>query len=250
MSFTLLSSGKLNTKLSKNSLDSFLVYSLNLKPAAIDIDGKIYDLCAYRTKGCTKACVGNGGHFSMQNGSARKAQIRRTEMYFKDRKNFFLSLKSDIEKAIKQAERKGKKIGENVTPVFRLNAYSDINMHKESKRFLGQSIFDIFPECQFYDYTKDRRKCLKNNVTNYSLTYSHNEDANISNTLELVRKGTNVAVVFEKLPETFHGIAVIDGDKDDKRFLDPKGVIVGLKFKGSKKDLLKAISDGFCIPSV
>jgi hypothetical protein len=34
------------------------------------------------------------------------------------------------------------------------------------------------------------------------------------------------------LPETFHGLKVIDGDKDDLRFLDPKGVIVGLIAKG------------------
>jgi hypothetical protein len=52
-----------------------------------------------------------------------------------------------------------------------------------------------------------------------------------------------VAVVFDKLPETYLGKPVIDGDVSDLRFLDPKGVIVGLKAKGkAKKD-----SSGFVV---
>ena len=47
----------------------------------------------------------------------------------------------------------------------------------------------------------------------------------------------NVAVVFHKVPETYLGRTVINGDETDLRFLDPKGVIVGLKDKGkAKKD--------------
>jgi hypothetical protein len=39
------------------------------------------------------------------------------------------------------------------------------------------------------------------------------------------------------LPETWKGFKVIDGDKTDERFLDEKGVVVGLKAKGdAKKD--------------
>ena len=38
-----------------------------------------------------------------------------------------------------------------------------------------------------------------------------------------------------KLPKTFKGLPVIDGDKDDLRFLDPQGVIVGLIAKGKAK---------------
>ena len=35
--------------------------------------------------------------------------------------------------------------------------------------------------------------------------------------------GVNMAVVFrDKLPATFRGLRVIDGDKDDLRFLDPQ----------------------------
>ena len=41
----------------------------------------------------------------------------------------------------------------------------------------------------------------------------------------------------DKLPETFKGKKVINGDLTDLRFLDPKKIIVGLKAKGkAKKD--------------
>jgi hypothetical protein len=47
----------------------------------------------------------------------------------------------------------------------------------------------------------------------------------------------NVAAVYLTVPETYIGRTVINGDETDLRFLDPKGVVVGLKAKGkAKKD--------------
>jgi hypothetical protein len=40
-----------------------------------------------------------------------------------------------------------------------------------------------------------------------------------------------VAVVFKIVPETFWGYPVIDGDINDLRYRDNKGVIVGLLYK-------------------
>jgi hypothetical protein len=47
-----------------------------------------------------------------------------------------------------------------------------------------------------------------------------------------------VAVVFRgKMPDSFLGRKVIDGDENDLRFLDKKKVVVGLKAKGkARKD--------------
>ena len=39
----------------------------------------------------------------------------------------------------------------------------------------------------------------------------------------------------DALPGTWHGFPVIDGDLHDCRFLDPKGVVVGLRAKGGGK---------------
>ena len=60
--------------------------------------------------------------------------------------------------------------------------------------------------------------------------------------------------MFEKLPKyiVIDGIKyiVIDGDKTDLRIdekINGKSVVVGLKFKGSKKKLNNAILEGFAI---
>jgi hypothetical protein len=46
-----------------------------------------------------------------------------------------------------------------------------------------------------------------------------------------------VAAVFKDVPDTWQGFPVINGDESDLRFLDPAGVVVGLKAKGdAKKD--------------
>ena len=53
-----------------------------------------------------------------------------------------------------------------------------------------------------------------------------------------MQQGYNVAIVFNELPATYNGYKVIDGTDTDLRFLDEKGVIVGLVAKGkAKKDL-------------
>ena len=54
----------------------------------------------------------------------------------------------------------------------------------------------------------------------------------------------NYAVVFKSktLPMYYAGYAVINGDESDLRFLDEKGVVVGLKAKGRAKKS----DSGFC----
>ena len=74
--------------------------------------------------------------------------------------------------------------------------------------------------------------------SNYHLTFSKSEvttDEQINRVIEL---GGNVAVVFrDRLPKTYRGIEVVNGDDSDLRFKDKKGVIVGLIEKGlAKKD--------------
>jgi len=54
---------------------------------------------------------------------------------------------------------------------------------------------------------------------------------------QVAAAGGNVAVVFDGMPNTYAGAPVVDGDASDLRFLDPDGVVVGLKAKGdAKKD--------------
>jgi hypothetical protein len=70
---------------------------------------------------------------------------------------------------------------------------------------------------------------------NYHLTFSKSE-SNDNEIKELLTTAFNIAVVFNgSLPKTYLGRDVIDGDISDLRFLEPKGVIVGLATKGNAK---------------
>jgi len=163
----------------------------------------------------------------------QKARIRKTEYFYNDRDMFMTDLVSDIFKAIKFAKKQG------LTPVIRLNGTSDLSWEKydtnlgDSGEFLN--IFQVFSDVQFYDYTKVLGRKVAG-IPNYHLTFSK-ADGNDSDVAKAIASGMNVAAVFDKLPESYMGKTVVDADEDDLRFLDPKGVVLGLKAKGrAKKD--------------
>jgi hypothetical protein len=108
------------------------------------------------------------------------------------------------------------------------------------------NIFQEFPEVQFYDYTKIANRRKAKDIPNYHLTWSYsNADPRYAAMLDTaIEHGMNAAVVFRsnfievkpKCWHTWNGYPVIDGDKDDLRFLDPKGGhIVALYAKGAAK---------------
>jgi hypothetical protein len=130
-----------------------------------------------------------------------------------------------------------------LVPVFRLNGTSDLAWEKYEVVRNGQlfrNIFTAFPEVQFYDYTKILGRKTKE-YSNYQLTFSA-ADGNDSDVLKALNEGLNVAVVFGikktlPMPVDYLSRPVFNGDESDLRFLDPKGVIVGLYAKGkAKKD--------------
>jgi hypothetical protein len=146
-------------------------------------------------------------------------------------------LVKDIELGIKQSKRLG------LIPVFRLNGTSDLAFEKYEVNRNGQTysnIFYAFPEVTFYDYTKILGRKIKM-VPNYSLTFSA-ADGNDADVYTAIQQGYNVATVFglkktEPMPDSYMGRPVFNGDESDLRFLDPKGVVVGLYAKGkAKKD--------------
>jgi hypothetical protein len=115
-----------------------------------------------------------------------------------------------------------------------LNGTSDIPFEK-IKIENGKNIFEMFPNVQFYDYTKNPKRFEKKQSDNYHLTFSRSEDNDII-AEDLLSKGHNVAIVFgvkkvEELPTTYKGYKVINGDETDLRFLDEDNVVIGLKYK-------------------
>jgi len=153
----------------------------------------------------------------------QKARIRKTQYFFNNRAEFMYDLFQDIKKAIRFAERKG------LTPVFRLNGTSDLSWEKYDM-LPGLNVFECFPEVQFYDYTKVLGRKVKG-YSNYHLTFSK-ADGNDSDVADALLDGMSVVAVYDKIPE-----GVPSADETDLRFLDPKGIMLGLKAKGpAKKD--------------
>jgi hypothetical protein len=114
-----------------------------------------------------------------------------------------------------------------------LNGTSDLSWEKYTIN--ENNIFELFPDVQFYDYTKVLgRKVQK--YKNYHLTFSA-ADGNDADVAKAMEQGMNVAVVFDEIPAEYKGKSVFNADDTDLRFMDPKGVVLGLKAKGrAKKD--------------
>lgn len=226
--FKLLSTA--NPKIQKGTKEGYLSFILHLAPA--DLSGK--NTCPKATAGCKAACLntaGRGGMFRKgeNTNTIQKARIRKTRYFFENREAFMEDLVSDIMRAVNYARKKG------LTPVFRLNGTSDLSWEKYPTRLGAKNIFDQFPTLQFYDYTKVLGRKVAG-IDNYHLTFSA-ADGNDADVKRAVEQGMNVAVVFDRLPETYMGKTVFNADDTDLRFLDPKGVILGLKAKGrAKKD--------------
>jgi hypothetical protein len=219
-----------NPKIQKGAKLGYLSFILHLAPATLS--GK--ETCPKRTAGCTAACLntaGRGGMFKRGENTnmIQQARIRKTKMFFEDRAAFMEQLEKDINLGIKQARRLG------LTPVFRLNGTSDLAWEKYTLKGSDKNVFEMFDNIQFYDYTKVLGRKVSH-LSNYHLTFSA-ADGNDADVQKAVAQGMNVAAVFDRLPEEYMGREVIDADEHDLRFLDPKGVIAGLKAKGrAKKD--------------
>ena len=220
--FKLLSTA--NPKIQKGTKLGYLSFILHLAPA--DLSGK--ETCPKRTAGCTAACLntaGRGGMFRKGENTnmIQKARIRKTQMFFEQREEFMDALFIDITKAIKFAEKQG------LTPVFRLNGTSDLSWEKYEV-IDGKNIFECFPNVQFYDYTKVLGRKVKH-LPNYHLTFSK-ADGNDADVAEALMQGMSVVAVYDEIPK-----GTPSADETDLRFLDPKGIMLGLKAKGrAKKD--------------
>jgi hypothetical protein len=219
-----------SAKILKNKKYNELTYIIYLAPA--NLSG--YEVCPMRTPECTNACLFGSGQVIMdKTNRVVNSRIKKTEMFFTNREYFMAWVVKEIAQAKAKAEKKGMKFS------VRLNGTSDLQptLFKHN----GEVLFKIFPDVQFYDYTKvSNRFHLVDQYQNYDLTFSysgHNWDEceHILN-----NEYGRVAVVFEKnLPETYKGYKVIDGDAYDMRYVDDRGVIVGLKFKRVKNKVDK-----------
>ncbi len=229
----LLSDESSNAKLSKNESQgsgyrTSILYLAPANSARADVN-----ICPASTPGCRAACLYTAGRGAMN--SVQDARIRKTLLYIDRPWDFMLELVADLERLSARQKRTGER------QAIRLNGTSDIAWEsfgciRGDKVFTG--IPQAFPELQFYDYTKLPSRAMASLVSiqwpsNYAITFSKSESNSVISE-RLANHGANVAIVFlgKSLPDTWFGRRVIDGTAHDMRFLDPKGVIVGLLAKG------------------
>jgi len=216
--FPVLTQPKSNAKLAKESerTNRFSIYSLFLAPA----DSSGYEMCLWRSNDCTDICLNCSGKGALS--SVQAARVRKTQRLVETPHDFFWSLLCEMDKADKR-DGWG-------SPVMRLNGTSDLPWD-----FIAPQLFTHFRGWRFYDYTKSYQRAMAQDSA-WDITFSYSGH-NWDECSRLLKVGAvRVAMVFDvpkgkPLPSDYRGYRVIDGDTDDLRFLDPKGVIVGLRYK-------------------
>ena len=221
-----------NAKTIKGDGSEYLTAIMYLSPADLAKGKGLNTVCPMAIlAGCKAGCLNSAGRGKFSN--VQQARLRKTIMYRDYRSDFIFMLREDIWRFANYCKRKG------VKPCVRLNGTSDIAWENHL------DMEGEFSEVQFYDYTKSVNRLDKKLPSNYHLTMSYSEASTKYQDMVVDRMckhdGHNMAVVFRdknNIPKTFMGFPVVDGDKDDLRFLDPAGCVVALYAKGeAKKDL-------------
>lgn len=211
---------KNNTKLLKGEKEGYLTLGLSLAPGSLSG----INMCSHASPDCLRLCLNTSGRGAMSNVQA--GRLAKAKRFVADSKAFLADLDLEIKAAVRKAKRLGLKLA------IRLNVVSDIPWERTG-------IIQSNPDVQFYDYTKNPGRALAHArgefPPNYHLTFSRSE-VNQAQVELVLAAGGNVAAVFsDGLPAEWCGRPVIDGDVNDLRFTDPKGVIVGLAAKGKAK---------------
>jgi hypothetical protein len=214
-----------DSKTIKSNKAGFLTGILYLAP--YDISG--VNLCPFaKVAECHVACLNTAGRGGFDE-RVKSARLRKAKLFNNNKGEFFAQLIEDIHKLKKQAQK------QNLQAVVRLNGTSDIDW--ENIKVTGDyTIFNLFPELQFYDYTKNPNR--KNLPSNYDVTFSYSGvESFIKFNRQALANNMRIATVFKIMPAEFLGRKVINGDDHDARFIEDKNIIVGLKAKGkARKD--------------
>lgn len=202
----------------------------------VPANGSGVNLCAMAFLAqCVKPCLFTAGRGAMSN--VMLARLRKT-LFFNQYPGLFMAqLAKEIAALRTKAKRGGFKL------VVRPNGTSDIRWENIPVNG-AKSIMGLFPDIQFYDYTKLANR--KNVPANYDLTFSYSGvPAYQSQVAKAIALGERIAVVFRNRAivdsmlangASFMGLPIVDGDDSDIRHLDPKGAIVALYAKGKARN--------------
>ena len=255
--FNYLGGLKRSAKMTKSFNHNVATYCLYLAPSNMaerTKKGTRINVCPMSTH-CKELCLNSSGHNkadilshgkeNSRQSDINKCRIKKTKLFYNDRDLYMDILIHEITRDRKYAQNNGMEFS------VRLNGTSDLSPEIMCKD--GKNILEIFPDVQFYDYTKvpNRIKLMKL-YPNYDITFSF-DGYNWDTCEEFLNNGGKVAVVFdsEKMPAYYKGYKVVDANEYDMRYLDPNGCIMGLEFHPIVKDgkVMKAqdVDDPFVI---
>lgn len=217
-----------SAKMEKSLKNGTMTYCLYLAPSTMSG----FNVCP-NSETCKALCLNGSGHNKYEmlhdglNTPINMSRIKKTRLLFEHKDIFMKLMIYEIKRWKRRAEK------ENYEFSVRINGTSDLSPLK-FKDESGRNILEIFSDVQFYDYTKiASRKKLMDEYKNYFLVLSYN-GRNEEECKEWLADGGNVAVVFfnkeNKLPKSFMGYDVCDGNLFDMRYLDPRQRVVGLHF--------------------
>ena len=195
---------------------------------------------------CKDNCLNGSGHNRLdrlsKKGSIDRSRIIKTRLFFANREVFMRIMIHEIEKERKKAEKNGTFFS------IRLNCTSDINPIAFTLE--GKNILEIFPDVQFYDYTKvPSRIAVAEKYSNYDITWSiDGSEKNREIGLEFLKNGGRVAVVYGEndMPKTWYGYECCNGDETDYRPSDIAPVCA-LKFKKTANNY---VNGKFTLPNI
>lgn len=194
-----------------------------------------YNVCP-KGQNCSPFCLNGAGRnkgdimaHGVDNSKINTSRIKKTNFFYDDRETFMRVMMYEIDLAIQHAKRNG------LGFAIRLNGTSDLS--PLSFKIDGKNILELYPDVQFYDYTKVYNRIdLQTKYPNYDVTFSF-DGYNWNECEEYLEKGGRVAVVFEgDLPIAYKGYNVFDANNYDMRYLDPQGQIAGLHYHRTAND--------------
>lgn len=211
--------------------------------ASADLSG--FNVCP-NSEYCKDNCLNGSGHNRVnrlsKKGTIDRSRTIKTRLLFANKEVFMRIMIHEIEKERKKAENNGTFFS------IRLNCTSDINPIAFTLN--GKNILEIFPDIQFYDYTKVlNRIALAKKYSNYDITWSiDGSEKNREIGLELLKHGGRVAVVYGEndMPKTWYGYECCNGDETDYRPSDIAPVCA-LKFKKTANNY---VNGKFTLPNI
>jgi hypothetical protein len=196
-----------------------------------------FGVCPKSTEGCRTGCTP---------AKSARAQMDRTQLVRLVR-HLFLLFKPAAAFAVIGNELRDAEFEHGVRGArWRVNISDDLRLE-----LLAPGLFEVAPRP--YSYTKWTPE-ERPGRQGFRLVYSASERTSDQQVVGWCRAGHRVAVVLDLLPsqpmpDTWNGIPVVDGDKTDDLWEHPKGVIVGLRAKGTLEVREAMLSCGFTKPA-